>query len=105
MIVMAERHTRYNGSAAGRYRNYRQRSKRREMTFDLTLKEFGDLIEQPCHYCGGKSGGLDRCDSTLGYTKFNTVPCCFVCNRAKSDLTELEFVQMCVRVASRRGAV
>lgn len=97
---MSARDAKYNSSAKGKYRNYRREAKTRELTFDLTLEEFSGMISRPCHYCGEASGGLDRCDNTLGYTKFNTVPCCFRCNRAKNDLTEQEFVEMCLRVAN-----
>jgi 5-methylcytosine-specific restriction endonuclease McrA len=34
---------------------------------------------------------LDRADSTLGYIPTNVVPCCKVCNRAKSDMTRSDF--------------
>lgn len=36
--------------------------------------------------------GLDREDNTLGYLYSNLVPCCKVCNRAKSTMTRAEFL-------------
>jgi len=30
--------------------------------------------------------GVDRIDSTKGYIKDNLVPCCEICNKAKSNL-------------------
>lgn len=55
----------------------------------LTLAQFCDLIAQPCTYCGDSTGvtgsGLDRLDSSKGYTPDNVTPCCRDCNVAKSD--------------------
>jgi hypothetical protein len=31
------------------------------------------------------TNGIDRVINTVGYTVNNCVPCCFVCNKAKSD--------------------
>ena len=35
--------------------------------------------------------GIDRVDSTKGYTKDNVVSCCRSCNMAKAELTVTEF--------------
>ena len=35
--------------------------------------------------------GLDRVDNTVGYVNGNVVPCCGLCNKAKSNLAESEF--------------
>jgi hypothetical protein len=73
------------------------------------------MIQLPCRYCGRekitsfryKRGnqvfhknkqpffytGIDRLDSSKGYTKENSAPCCAVCNRAKMDMSEEEFLQ------------
>ena len=45
----------------------------------------------PCEYCGGysdelngvKFNGVDRIDSSQGYTVENSVPCCGMCNQMK----------------------
>ena len=36
--------------------------------------------------------GIDRIDSTLGYTSANTVPCCSLCNSMKSTLSPDNFI-------------
>ena len=59
-----------------------------------------------CYYCGfaHKPGdvlnGLDRVDSTAGYTAANTVPCCATCNKMKSTIDADVFVGLIRRVAS-----
>jgi hypothetical protein len=35
--------------------------------------------------------GIDRIDSTVGYTKENTVPCCKFCNTAKNTMRVYDF--------------
>lgn len=86
----------------------RIRAKRHKHRWRLSLYAFRKLIFQPCHYCGvvgtnhkkttrkdGLGGfyynGLDRMESNRGYILRNVVPCCKVCNRAKSDMTVADF--------------
>lgn len=91
------------------YKDYKVNARKRNLSFDLTIKEFKELIGKPCRYCGEihsnekkdiawktkesyaisdtalKYNGIDRLDSSLGYKSFNCVPCCSVCNKMKSD--------------------
>ena len=80
--------------------------------FELTLEDFYRLTQMDCHYCGippsnkrvsrrySKTGtdealrrqtyvynGLDRVNSSKGYTLDNVVPCCKICNTAKNNMT------------------
>lgn len=87
----------------------RRESARRGRQFELSVERFGELMSKPCHYCGGepsspqcscrssahKGGlrnGVDRVDSSIGYVDGNCVPCCFNCNRAKSNLPVTDFL-------------
>lgn len=84
------------------YRDYKNHSKEKNREFNLSLEEFKNLCLGNCHYCnteprdthkyGGRGrrlsflrNGVDRIDSSGGYTKDNTVSCCAQCNRAKRD--------------------
>ncbi len=71
-------------------RSYVRGAKRRDYDFQLLTEEFNKLILQPCFYCGGmnKSGfnGIDRVNNNLGYIIENSVPCCSLCNKMKSNL-------------------
>lgn len=84
---------------------------RREWDCHLTLPQVKALVQLPCVYCGKEpsnrfrvrykvdgryqrgvepslellTNGLDRVDSTKGYVLGNVVPCCFECNRMKSN--------------------
>lgn len=98
-----------NGSLKNRvYRNYKRGATLRRLKFNLTLEEFLAIIEMNCYYCGSgskvylgetvyaldefKRNGIDRKNSSLGYTVKNCVPCCDICNRAKSNLSYEDFM-------------
>lgn len=61
------------------------RAKKRGMEYTLQVERAIELLHEPCAYCGGEGGGLDRVDSSIGYTPENTVPCCNTCNVMKND--------------------
>ena len=70
-----------------------------EMQKDLTkekLKEFEEIISQPCAYCGEiGENGIDRVNNKKGYTKDNCVSCCKVCNMMKWTLDANDFIKKC----------
>ena len=88
-------------------RNHRNK----KVEFNLTFEEFKQIINDPnCHYCGeqliyhkhSKNWGkvltrahqLDRKNNEEGYTKNNVIPCCWTCNRLKSDAFSYEEFMM-----------
>jgi hypothetical protein len=93
------------------YFSYKGNANRRKYIFDLTYDYFIGLVNSDCFYCGIKPNriqkctikkvsfpeficnGVDRKDNTIGYIKSNCVPCCRLCNRAKNNLSYLEFMQ------------
>lgn len=104
------RSNRLEGHTAARnalWQDYRKSARNRNLEFSVSLNEFEYLTSQRCHYCnrppqrtisvssGSKYtyNGIDRKDSNLGYVTGNMLPCCFPCNRAKSDMTYEEFLQ------------
>lgn len=79
----------------------------KEVGFTLTFEEFKIIITDPnCHYCGKplvynehsrdwgsnltRAHQLDRKDNIRGYEFNNVVPCCWTCNRLKSDAFNYE---------------
>ena len=85
---------RYRGEPHVRYLQYRQSAKKRSIKFNLTEEEFCSIAYTPCVYCGEiqESGnGLDRVDSSKGYSIDNCVSCCKVCNYAKHVQSKEEF--------------
>ncbi len=65
----------------------------KSLEWTLTFEAYVAITSQPCYYCRGSlppTGGLDRIDNTLGYTKENVLPCCTTCNRIRSNTFAVE---------------
>jgi hypothetical protein len=95
--------------------SYKKHARERGLSFDLTFDEFKKLLSKNCIYCkvepfavyqilnsttkAVRAGipvmynGIDRVNSQKGYTLDNTVSCCKICNRAKSDLPLADFLK------------
>lgn len=97
--------------------NYVGAARQRGLAFELTEEAFRELTASPCRYCGalpaqvaGADGhdpytynGVDRIDSSKGYTADNCVPCCFPCNRIKGSLPVDVFLERVRAIARRHG--
>lgn len=105
----------YEASFNKIYYYYRKNAKRDGRPFLLTKHEFRQMCERPCTYCNAppsppkgttharfngqwKYNGLDRIDSSKGYTMSNVQPCCGLCNQLKSNLDEEVFLQHIKRI-------
>lgn len=89
---------------------YMRGAAERNLEWKLTDSEFENLIFSNCFYCGckpkvyksdnrfNKTGnlflrvGIDRKDSSKGYTLENCVSCCDICNRMKMQMSENTFL-------------
>lgn len=83
----------------------------RSLEWSLTDSEFGNLIFGDCFYCNSKPkeyssdykynktnekflrNGIDRLDSSKGYTVNNCVTCCDICNRMKMNMNKDDFIE------------
>lgn len=85
------------------FSDYKKRAEYKKMDFDIDFKEFSKITQQNCHYCSVEpelrtrkftdyANGVDRIDSSMGYTTNNIVPCCKICNMAKSNLSYDDFM-------------
>ena len=88
-------------------RIYKKNARFGNREFTLTEQQFVDVAKQNCAYCGsspklGSYGvvcnGIDRIDSTKGYTPENSVACCYRCNYMKNKLTTPEFFEHVKRI-------
>lgn len=99
---------------------YKRHAKDRGLSWELNYEQVEKLINAPCYYCGMersnhkvtkncKDGydhnGIDRIDSSMGYTSDNVVSCCKICNYAKRDMEQREFILWAQRVASHTSAM
>lgn len=97
--------------------NYKNSAKVRKIIFNLTKEEFRILTKNRCYYCGSEPkqkshrkfsngaylfNGIDRKNNLLGYTKENSLPCCFVCNRAKGNMSYKDFMLWIKTIATRQ---
>lgn len=102
------------------YASYKNRALRAGKQFELSIEHFSALTKQPCSYCGsepsqvikglGKTSGdytyngIDRVDSSKGYTPENVVPCCKLCNFMKLDHNKDEFLQHIKKIYNKNYA-
>jgi hypothetical protein len=97
------------------FKSYKLNAKNRGFEFQLNKEKFNKLTHQNCFYCGcepsnicisqSENGdyiynGIDRIDSTKGYTEDNVVTCCRRCNEAKMSETQPDFLSWIDRVHS-----
>ncbi len=80
-----------------RLKMYKYNAQKSEHIWALTDEQARGLFLSPCYFCGKVSelprlNGIDRMDNLLGYEAGNTLPCCWVCNRAKGKMTVTEFL-------------
>ncbi len=83
---------------ADSFSKYKNRAKEKNRYFELTPKLYEELRRQSCYSCGlneYKHIGIDRFDSSQGYTIENMRSCCSACNYLKRHYTFDEFVEMC----------
>lgn len=110
--LLKPEYTKFNGV----YTDYKHKALVRTTVneFSLTKEDAYKMFSANCHYCNlppsnvylnkrsglpeTKYSGIDRVDSSKGYTVENTVPCCKQCNYAKLTMTEQEFYDWVKRV-------
>lgn len=92
------------------YGSYKYQAKKRNLLFELSKDQLRAIVTKNCHFCGAVPSriakahykitiknsefvynGIDRLDNTQGYVPYNLVSCCYTCNRAKSDMSLMEF--------------
>lgn len=101
-------------SVAGRaFAVLERAAKQRNIENTISFNAFSKLIYQNCYYCGIEPNqvknwyvendiaihGIDRVDNTKGYIEGNVVPCCRMCNIAKANHSQKEFLEWVNRVA------
>lgn len=102
------------------FQQYKRNAKSRGILFELTKEQLKELIKQDCYYCGnpplntvrsfnGRAinyqwrepvnyNGIDRVDNSMGYTLDNVVPCCYMCNWAKREMSQEQFKNWIKRI-------
>jgi hypothetical protein len=80
---------------------YEVNARKKGLIFELSEAAVARLIRSACHYCGvsaSPTNGIDRIDSSAGYTVANVVTACSICNYAKRDLSPGDFLAWVERI-------
>lgn len=93
------------------FTSYFKGAQERNLDFKLSLKDFNSLINSPCSYCSTSidtelyngSGGIDRKNNLIGYTKINSVSCCKTCNYLKHTQSDSDFIKKCAIISKYRS--
>ena len=91
----------------GRFGTYKRGAKVREIDFTLTLEEFKSFWQQNCYYCNRSIAtvGLDRIDSSIGYSVDNVRSCCSRCNYMKLDSTEEQWYEDMLTILKNKSII
>lgn len=96
---------------------YKRNATRRKISWNLSPKDFENIILKNCFYCGcpprnrmfgGREvcgNGIDRVNNDKDYDLSNVVPCCSSCNIAKYCRTVEDFVLWAEKVAKRKEEI
>jgi hypothetical protein len=105
------------GGVLASYRNHANKAGRK---WELTRDEVSSLLFSDCHWCGDglsnlfesntkgspgacKYNGIDRVDSSKGYTVDNVVSCCWTCNYMKQDLVVKDWVDQMKKIIAKEA--
>lgn len=99
------------------YVEYQGGARKRGISWELTKEQFRELTSSPCYYTGRLPSqikraaggdyiynGVDRLDSSKGYTVDNCVPCIGRVNEMKMDSAYEEFIELCRAVVKCHDA-
>ena len=98
------------------YNTYKKSVSAKKLGFSLSKDEFIKITSEICFYCKTEPkqkvnrrfsngtyiyNGIDRKDNSKGYTPKNAIPCCFICNRAKSEMSYKDFIKWIQAIKTR----
>jgi len=97
----------HNHSMLGKFRQYKHGALRRGYEWSLTIEDFANYWNTPCHYCGDliDGVGIDRKDNSVGYVPDNSVPCCAMCNEMKLDYTSDAWIEQMKKILTNLGEI
>ena len=93
------------------FRSYAKHARKRNLGWELDFETFKGFLYSNCFYCNAPPRqrmrsrrtsilytGVDRIDSSQGYTEDNVVPSCGTCNYMKSDMSTHDFLEHLGRI-------
>jgi hypothetical protein len=109
--IQGEYHAEYFADHKGcSYSGYKKRAETKQLDFHLTQDEFLQIRSEVCYLCGKMNtdthvNGLDRLDSTKGYTIDNVKSCCGECNYMKKKYLIDELLDHLYAVHTHCGSI
>lgn len=96
----------WKDSRANSYVAYTRGAAVKNVSFELSEREYSELVDGECTYCGrgnttSHMNGINRLDYTKGYAMDNCVTSCGQCSHAKKTMSSKAFVDKCKAVAAR----
>jgi hypothetical protein len=103
LAVSRQKDDEYARSLVGRRATTLRSAKDKGIPYELTDELFEDLSNSECFYCGrvpseGDFNGLDRLNSSVGYTMDNVRACCKECNLSKGAMWPHDFIAQTGRI-------
>ena len=105
----------FSDSFYNRFKNdYKCNARERGIEWNLSDSKFIKIIHEDCYYCGEKPtlrkarnikttkyvNGIDRIDSSKGYSDDNCVSCCSMCNLMKNNYSVYDFLNHINKISS-----
>lgn len=88
---------------------YKIDAEKRNLIFNLSKELFDKLLKNKCFYCGNFSkdgaNGIDRIDSSQGYTQENCESCCKTCNFMKLNFSKDQFIEKCLAITFKNNGL
>lgn len=75
----------------------------RGIRWALSAAQAQAIVAQPCRYCGGPGGTIDRIDSSGDYSPENVAPACHTCNSMKAAATIPQWKAHMKRILAHLG--
>lgn len=96
----------YYSKSTPNYKTYQKSANSRNLAFNLSEKEFSDIIKQSCYLCGlttsdTNKNGIDRFNNAKGYLLDNCRPCCGHCNLLKKDVNHTEICRIAEGISTK----
>jgi hypothetical protein len=92
----------HNYKPARMFSVYKEKAAREKVPFLVDLDHFIEIWNKKCFYCGAniKNVRIELIDSRKGFVNKNMVSCCRECQKFKSDLEHLDFIEMCQKISN-----
>lgn len=92
----------HNYKPARQFGALKEKAKRLNIKFELSLDQYLDNKKNNCYYCSNflKNIRLETLDLEKGYVIGNIISCCSICCKFKEILGHNEFIELCHKISN-----